>query len=205
MEQWRFAEKVGCSKETIRKIEKGKIPLTDLLATKIAIATGVAKHWLLANDLNSSPVDEWLRPYTLETFHLSQSEQDYMSQVVTADNHSNEAVLLWAWTRTIMAGAQNKGAQSYRLFSYKFRSMLIEFQREFGFDPAVFDISIPSGALQCVANDVAEVTALAVRRQAKNAAALKRQAEIQARIDSGELVRSSSHPHAVYVEARPAP
>ena len=72
MTQGQLAKYVGCSIETIRKIEKGRIVLSEELAHKISVATGANKVWLLRNKLNQPPITNTGQPYTRDDFDKAQ-------------------------------------------------------------------------------------------------------------------------------------
>ena len=54
--QKEMAEIVGCSTPTIRAVELGKLKLSEGLAFRISLATGIDAAWLLENDLTKPPV-----------------------------------------------------------------------------------------------------------------------------------------------------
>ena len=56
MPQKAMAEFLGCSVDTIQSIETGRLKLSDELAGRISLETGVSLKWLLDDDV-SGPCD----------------------------------------------------------------------------------------------------------------------------------------------------
>ena len=157
MEQWRFAEKVGCSKETIRKIEKGQIKLSDELALKISLATGVDRSWLLANDLSVPPTSRFGRyQYSREDFSRAQMESNAnIPQLLPA------AWLLKFHARlaAISSKAWAAGLHDHQLAMYKISEILKGLEEKIGVDEDVYptDNRSVSKAVEIAKRGVQEV------------------------------------------------
>jgi len=74
--QAELAKLVGCVRLTVHTLEAGRLKLSDNMAERISLHTGVSKAWLLSNDHKRKPVCQLdhQRPYTLEAFKLTRAE-----------------------------------------------------------------------------------------------------------------------------------
>jgi hypothetical protein len=68
----------GCSVHTIQSVElaRGRLALSEELATKLLIETHISPEWLLSNDLKAPLVSANGEPYTVEMFHRAQAEKE---------------------------------------------------------------------------------------------------------------------------------
>lgn len=71
--QKEMAEIVGCSTPTIRAVELGKLNLSEGLAFRISLATGVDAAWLLENDLTKPPLSFDGREYTTRFYEATRA------------------------------------------------------------------------------------------------------------------------------------
>lgn len=53
-----FADIIDCARLTIVELESGKLSLSQSMATRISLHTGVSKAWLEEGDVNRAPVCE---------------------------------------------------------------------------------------------------------------------------------------------------
>src|SRR5260221_5638350 len=67
---------LGCSRMTIQAIESDKLRLSEKMAAKIALHTGVSMRWLLANNCKLAPMCERdpESPYTREIYQMTRAE-----------------------------------------------------------------------------------------------------------------------------------
>jgi transcriptional regulator with XRE-family HTH domain len=72
--QKELAALVGCSTPTIQAVELGKLKLSEGLAERIALQTGIALPWLLGATPDPTPHDSVLEPITPDTFEKTQAE-----------------------------------------------------------------------------------------------------------------------------------
>ncbi len=73
--QKQIADWVGCSARTIQSVELGKLNLSESLATRIYLATGVSSGWLVDNDLTRPAVDSYGERYTKQSFEHWQAKK----------------------------------------------------------------------------------------------------------------------------------
>ena len=76
LSQAELATIIDCARLSIHALEAGKLKLSEKMADKIALHTGVSKAWLLANDIKTPPVcaRDSGRPYTKEDFEMTRAE-----------------------------------------------------------------------------------------------------------------------------------
>lgn len=74
--QAELAQVIGCARLTVLALESGKLKLSEMMAEKISLQTGVSKSWLLSNDHSSAAVCEKdpQRPFTVEVFKTTRAE-----------------------------------------------------------------------------------------------------------------------------------
>jgi DNA-binding XRE family transcriptional regulator len=74
--QAELADILGCVRLTVHALESGKLKLSDAMAEKICLHTGVSQQWLLDPKRQLPPVCERdvHRPYTVEAFHMTRAE-----------------------------------------------------------------------------------------------------------------------------------
>src|SRR6266699_2901302 len=74
--QAELADIIGCARLTIHTLESGKLKLSQKMAEKISLFTGVNKAWLLDQSHKLPPTCERgpERPYTREEFIAMQAE-----------------------------------------------------------------------------------------------------------------------------------
>jgi transcriptional regulator with XRE-family HTH domain len=77
-----MAELLGCSLSSIQSIEVGRLPLSEKMAQRVALETGVAIEWLLKNNIKEPPVcplkqfTRFRRPFTKEYFEHWRAEKE---------------------------------------------------------------------------------------------------------------------------------
>lgn len=73
LRQKELANKVGCSLDTIKSLEQGRLKLSETLAMKIYEATGIDPAWVAMNDPKKPPITFWkAEPYTRAVFEAIQ-------------------------------------------------------------------------------------------------------------------------------------
>ena len=74
MEQ--LAHLIGCNRNSLQQIELGRLKLSDKMAEKIALHTGIDMNWLLRGDYRARPVSQHdpNLPYTREIYRRTRSE-----------------------------------------------------------------------------------------------------------------------------------
>ena len=107
-EQRKFAPIIGCSVETLRSVELGRLPLSDNLAEKIFMTTGVSLDWLKANDLKAEMIASDGSPYDPINFEMANWRIDGMiaPEIAAAEC---DAGLCIAKILVALSGARRKG------------------------------------------------------------------------------------------------
>ena len=136
MTQERFAKKIGCSKETVRKIEKDKLKLSSSLAEKIFLKTGVSMDWLLANNFNAPPVDGMNgQPYTKEVFERLQAK-DGRATSEGRESFEDRHRLIRSVEKLLgsFLAAEKTSMQAAGMVGYRFYCFVEQLEEEFGWD-----------------------------------------------------------------------
>ena len=74
--QKEMAKLANCSTRTIQSVELRTLPLSELLARKIANATGISLGWLLETNLRAPLISDHFKPFTVEDYNRRRSERD---------------------------------------------------------------------------------------------------------------------------------
>src|SRR5689334_1547490 len=59
-----WADLLGCSPFTIHSLECGRLKISDEMAHRMSIESGISPDWLLAGDARAKPVSLYDQPYT---------------------------------------------------------------------------------------------------------------------------------------------
>jgi transcriptional regulator with XRE-family HTH domain len=140
-----MAELLGCSTSTIHSLESGRLKLSDSLAVRMGLGTGVNINWLRARDTSKAPTtlregrrysrsefEDWLLNET-ETLRLSKTARaldiiEYLAQV-----------------RAILESANKRG--DYIMARYKVGIAIDALRDRFGQDRSCFANPDPTGIL----------------------------------------------------------
>jgi transcriptional regulator with XRE-family HTH domain len=130
--QQELATMAGCARVTIQAVELGKLALSSRLAERIALQTGVAADWLLANDYKAPPKSQRDRkePFTKRDYDIRRAEISD-PRIDPADLAMIQAV--WssaAWQLASGLLTAYRRGQTV-LFYYKLRILLEELAPEF--------------------------------------------------------------------------
>ena len=132
MEQRRLAKIAGCSVETIRRIEKGRLKLSSDLAETIARATGVSAESLLKNDLNAPLLARSGNPYHAFHFDAWQHVKNSRLDGDLIDKTPDYLLSYHTRLRGIMASAGRKGEQQWLLAFQRLDKAINALRAEFG-------------------------------------------------------------------------
>ena len=151
--QGEMAKLVGCARATIQAVELGQLKLSETLANKIALATGVEFEWLIWNRMNepirlsietSSLASQVLgremnyTGYTREIFDLVQQHRQEKPDPRSIWGGISDGFVDYARLRAIVESARSR--HMHELATYKVNKFLEELQAEFGFDEQVVDL-----------------------------------------------------------------
>jgi transcriptional regulator with XRE-family HTH domain len=130
--QRQLAELVDCAPITIQSIELGKLALSQRMAQRISLQTGVSQAWLLANDYKAAPTTarDPLLPYRKRDYDRTRADitdprTDPMDLMV-ADG-------VWKAAAHTLAGGLLSAYRKDQMvfFYYRLRELLEDIQAEF--------------------------------------------------------------------------
>jgi transcriptional regulator with XRE-family HTH domain len=135
-----MAERCGCSVDTIRSVEIGRLKLSEKLATKMFHETGISPEWLLNGDPSAPPISRSGDPYTRAKFDQAQASK--------LKNHYDQPT---PWSRNldafgfctrIIAILESAATRkNYHMALYKVHTALGSLQRELGVDEELYRYS----------------------------------------------------------------
>ena len=104
---------------TIQAIESAKLRLSEKMAAKITLFTGVSMRWLLANNYKLAPMCERdpEKPYTRETFQMTRAEV-FDPRIHPLDVRAIQNLLAVAYHRVCDAAIQAYRAKEVTYFNY---------------------------------------------------------------------------------------
>ena len=126
-----MSEILGCSVATINSLEIGRLNLSVLMAQKIVHETGIALRWLLYGDVSAPPVTAHRKPFTRETFDITQAKKIHYDKVIPL-HFATDFVNFAGRLRGILASANRAG--NYFMPAYKVGKFLDALARECGDD-----------------------------------------------------------------------
>jgi transcriptional regulator with XRE-family HTH domain len=185
--QKEFADKIGCSRIYVQKIEQtpehGGQKLSSKLAQRISHETGVSLDWLLGGDPSAPPVSAKGEPYTRDTYKKVETQRIYSDR--PKDWYFSMDFLSMAGRlRSILANAAGRDRKrpKYSMAAYETRKFLDELTKEYGEDstqPHSIDRDILAIEREIIRAKrlgvlVNRVKVLAIARQAKVLAAKQR-------------------------------
>ena len=144
--QKELADLVGCTAESVKSIELNRLKLSEGLATRISLETGVSVQWLLNNDL-SAPIAPSLEvaslqrrvgdpepgQYTRRTFELVQAQEWDIYTVADINQERLDGLKDYVRLRAIIESARYQ--RLHGLARYKLEKFLEEMEKEFSSDP----------------------------------------------------------------------
>ncbi len=139
MEQWRLANIAGCSEETIRRIEKGRLKISSDLAETISRATGVSAQCLLRNDLAAPLLAVSGNPYNAFHFDAWQHVKSARLDGDLIDKTPDYLLSYYTRLRGVLASAGGKGEQQWLLAFAKLDKAVNALRAEFGTTAAYDD------------------------------------------------------------------
>ncbi len=151
--QKELAGDVKCSRATIQAVELGHLKLSESLATRISLETGVDLNWLLDNRLSEpiAPSAEartlWSQikgspstkvEYSRELFDLVRAHREDPEPLSRAWGETMHNLERHARLQAILENARNN--HLYELARYKTEKFIEDMQNEFGFADQVVDL-----------------------------------------------------------------
>ena len=134
LRQKELANKVGCSLDTIKSLEQGRLKLSETLAMKIYEATGIDPAWVAMNDPKKPPITFWkAEPYTRAVFEAIQGgksqPEGYMVEL-------QEDVVLRRLGEllAILDAAQQKSREAAHVVHYRISEFAEGLMKEFPVD-----------------------------------------------------------------------
>ena len=136
--QKEFADKIGCSRIYVQKIEQtpahGGQKLSPKLAQRICLETGVSLDWLLAGDPDAPPVSAKGEPYTRQIYEKVQANKIHSNRPKDWV-FSMDFLMMTGRLRSILANATGRNGKqrpAYFMAAYETRSFLDELARKYG-------------------------------------------------------------------------
>lgn len=123
--QAELAKLIGCARLTVLTLESGRLKLSEKMAERISLHTGVSKTWLLSNDHKRDPICERdpQKPYTIDVFMMTRAEVSN-PRLHPLDVRHIENVLASAYARLSDAARQAYSADKIVYFYYLLREFL---------------------------------------------------------------------------------
>lgn len=131
--QKEFAELAGCKPVTIQSVElvKRKLKLSEDLAQRIATATGIARKWILENDLKAEMMAADGTLYTKRHFEVAQSLKDKALGHPSAWDFDSYALAFYGRLGGVLLHLLEHPAQA-ELVYWKVNKFLNEIEKEHG-------------------------------------------------------------------------
>ena len=146
-----FADYVNCSESTLQAVERGpnRLKLSEGLAIRISLETGVDVQWLLANDfslpikpsaaasfLYSRVHNAFPKEYSLNLFDMVQASKK--EPLNTTGIYTEQLFALNDYGRLRASIEKARQDRLYEVARFKLDKFIDQFEAEFGSDPAVF-------------------------------------------------------------------
>ena len=158
MHQHELASLVGCSVETIRRIEKGPLKLSKSLAQRISTATGVSLDWLITGDIKTPPYSELVPTYDVHFYRLWASTRDTPLPPDLIEYLPDAALALYVQLRGVLAAAALRGENYASHVLAEVSRTLADAKKQFGSVPAFgnhdFVREVTGEGLWIIENDV---------------------------------------------------
>jgi len=114
-----MAELLGCSPSTIHSVESGRLKLSESLALRMSLVTGVDLMWLLDGDTSKPPTCQYQRrPYSRSEFEDWQLSKTKWLRVGKTQRAIN-IVRYFAQLRAILESANKRGGGDYIMTQHK--------------------------------------------------------------------------------------
>jgi hypothetical protein len=115
---------------TIQSVELRKLPLSEILARRIAAETDVQLRWLLDNDLYAPIVNYAGRPYTRRDFEHKQATKRFGDNEFARTTTGDCAAIFYSQIRAILTSATKNGLAW--VATWKIEKLLEDCRYEFG-------------------------------------------------------------------------
>ena len=133
--QKEMAEILERSKPTVQAIELGKLRLTEELAHRTSVKTGVSMEWLLDNDTSKPPIERLTnKPYTKISFEKAQSESEFDSSGSNPGWGAGlvEVTMAMLLQQICCLLVYSYTKNNFQICSYKIRKQFEKIQNEYG-------------------------------------------------------------------------
>ena len=145
--QKELAALLDCTFETIKSVELGRLKLSNSLALRISLETGVSAEWLVANDIASpirpsfkaqdlqagAEIEPWSE-YSKDTFELVRAHQSVPGDCTEVYMEQRRGLADYVRLRAIIESARAR--HRYEVARYKVNCFLAEMEKEFQSDPS---------------------------------------------------------------------
>lgn len=131
LNQVSFHKLIDVSLSTVVSIEVGRLKLSESLAERISIVTGVDYWWLLENDTTRPPIDLGGKPYTKATFESVQAECEPLIELGMRRYEPDQLLPVFLQkTAALLIGATKQNREA--LCGYRLNKALDDLLIEFG-------------------------------------------------------------------------
>ena len=135
LHQQGMADIAECSRELIQAVELGRAPLSEKLAKKVFLATGVGLSWLTDDKVDAPIVDVAGQPYTRDAFERARAGGDQQTEESRRINRESLAYQM-ADLFAVYVAAENTSIQATYILGLRFRDFFNDIWQEFGLDAA---------------------------------------------------------------------
>jgi transcriptional regulator with XRE-family HTH domain len=132
---------VGYSMRAIQSVENRTLTLSEELAQRISAATGIAREWLLENNLKAPLKADDFRPFTKKYYHQRRSDRERGLAPIGTVGRELRTLAFYSWMRAIFATSDGNIALS------KTEKFLERLSRRYGHNRSILPASKLEGAL----------------------------------------------------------
>lgn len=162
-----WAELLGCSLSTIHSLECGRLNMSDKMANRMSIESGISPDWLLGKDAKAKPVTLYNQPYSKTYYDVAQAAKGNRSR----PHEIHVAMDVLDLSARLLAILTSARKHHYQLAIYKATKTVQALGAEFGQDTAIYEpkesYSYPRQALTAL-KKVCEECEAKLSRQALN-------------------------------------
>jgi transcriptional regulator with XRE-family HTH domain len=126
-----MAELLGCSASTVHSVESGRLKLSDSLALRMSLVTGVNVDWLLRGDTSKPPTSFHHHPYSRSEFEDWQLSKTKWPRL-TKTQRAIDIVACFAELHAILESAYKRGRGDYEMARQEVLVAIKELRARFG-------------------------------------------------------------------------
>jgi hypothetical protein len=135
MKMDQMAVLLKCSPHTIQSLESRRRDLSEDMATRYFLQTGIDPQWLLNGDPKAPPITHLGTPYTKDIYDRTQARQGSLEKIDRASLMFEAAEITARFVAILLSA---KKQRRWRMARYKARTAILKLMEEFGQDPEVY-------------------------------------------------------------------